>query len=418
MNIRDPRQYDKVRAERRARHRFKKIRRGLYLLVVVLLLMSLLTYGAYARPLPKVDGRALTPATTAEQVALSWPAQGQAAIGVTGQGVMAQTASQQPVPTASVTKLMLALAVLKKYPLQTGQTGPNIPITAADVDIYNKYISQDGSVVKVVPGQPLSQYQALQAVLIPSGNNMADTLAIWAYGSMAEYHLAANQIAKSLGMSQSTFAGDAGGLLPETVSTAHDIVLLGQAALANPVIKEIVAQKSAEIPVSGLITNTNYLLGQAGIIGIKTGNTDQAGGCFVFAAERSLSDGQKVTTVGAILGAPSRGQAINNALPLLDSFYRGFTSTTVVAKGTVVGRYDLPWGGQVQAVTAQDTIVMNWRGSKANLKVNVNQLKIPQVAGAEAGTVTAQTPYGQVSVPVVLSQPFVEPTWQWRVTRR
>ncbi len=418
MNIRDPRQYDKVRAARRARHRHKKIRRGIYLLVVVMFLTSLLTLGAYARPLPKVDSKTITPPTSAEQVALSWPATGQAAIGVLGQGVMAQTTSQQPVPTASVTKLMLALAVLKKHPLQPGQIGPSIPITQNDVDIYNKYIAQDGSVVKVVPGQQLTQYQALQAVLIPSGNNMADTLAIWAYGSMADYHVAANQIAKSLGMAQSTFAGDAGGLLPETVSTAHDIVLMAQSALANPVIKEIVAQKSADIPVAGTITNTNYLLGQGGIIGIKTGNTDQAGGCFVFAAERTLSDGQKVTAIGAILGATTRVQAINSSLPLLDSFYRGFAPVTVVAKDTVVARYDLPWGGQAQAVTAQDTVIMNWRGSKASIKVTANAIKSPQAVGTESGALSAQTPYGQVTVPVVLKQAVGEPTWQWRVTRR
>ncbi len=418
MHIREPRDFAAVKSKRRKRYQLKRASHLVWVACLVLVGLVIAAYGAYARPYPAVAAKTITPAVAADQVALSWPAVGQAAIGVQGQGVMAATNAQQPVPAASTAKVMTALAVLKKYPLKLGEQGPKIPITEADITRYNNYVAQDGSVVKVEIGEQITEYQALQAILLPSANNISDTLAVWAYGSMAQYHVAANQLAQNLGMTQSVFAGDASGLLPETKSTAHDLVLLGQEALNNPVLKQIVAQQTADIPVAGTVSNVNVFLGRGGIIGIKTGNTEQAGGCYLFAAERTLADGQKVTSVGAVMAAPNLGRAMTSSLPLLDSFYQGFTNVNVVPKGTVVGHYDAAWDKtSVTAVTAQDTKVLNWRGSKATVKVQLTSLSAPQAAGVQAGTISAQSNYGKTTTPVVLSTPLSAPNWRWRIVR-
>jgi D-alanyl-D-alanine carboxypeptidase (penicillin-binding protein 5/6) len=351
-------------------------------------------------------------------VALAWPAQGQGAVGAQDQGVLATTANQAPVPMASVAKVMLALAVLKKYPLLPGQTGPLIPITVADVDIYNKYTAIDGSVVKVQVGEQINEYQALQAVLLPSANNMADTLATWAYGSMSQYHIVANQMAQGLGMNQTTFAGDASGFLPETVSTAHDLILLGQAGLSNATIKQIVAQKTAEIPLAGTITNINVLLGYQGIIGIKTGNSDQAGGCYLVAADHTFSNGKKLTILAAIMGAPNLASAMTGGAKLLDSAYGGFADMIVVPKNQLVATYQIPWGGFSGAITASDTVVFGWKASKVNLRVQTPAIKAPQTAGAAVGTLTATTPHDMQTTNLVLNKPISSPTASWRVFRR
>jgi D-alanyl-D-alanine carboxypeptidase (penicillin-binding protein 5/6) len=332
---------------------------------------------------------------------------------------MATTANQKPVPMASTAKVMTALAILKKYPLKPGETGPTITMTAADVDRYNNYINQGGSAVRVEVGEQMTEYQALQAIMLPSANNIADSLAIWAYGSMGAYLTAANQLSQSLGMTNSTFAGDASGLLPESVSTAHDLVLLGQAAMANSVLKEIAGQKTAVLPLVGTVSNVNVLLGRGGIIGIKTGNTDEAGGCYLFAATRTLATGQSITSIGAIMAAPSLGQAMTNSLPLLDSFYQNFSNVVVVPKGTVVARYSLPWNNQiVPAVTAQDATVLNWRGSKVTVKVSPTSQPVPQTSGAKAGTLLAQSSYGKSETSLVLANPIPSPPWQWRIWRK
>ena len=417
MNIREPRQFDKVRADRKAldrrRHQRKLFRTGIVVALVIVLVFS----GLYARPLPSVSAKTLPLTVATTPVALAWPTAGQASIGTQSQGVLASTNNQQPVPTASVAKVMLALAVLKKYPLALGQQGPRVPITAADVDLYNKYFAIDGSTVAVAEGEQITEYQAIQAALLPSANNMADTLAVWAYGSMAAYYSAANGIAQSLGMTRSTFAGDASGFLPETVSTASDIVLMGQAALNNPVIAEIVAQETAELPVAGTVRNVNFLLGEEGNVGIKTGNSDQAGGCYLFAVKR-IVEGRTITAIGAILASPTRGQAILGSRPLANSFFKGFGQVTVLPKNTVVGNYQLPWGGQIAAKTVQDATVFNWRGSKTAVRAKLLLLKAPKAADSPAGVVELKTPYDSKTVAVTTAQPINAPTWQWRIFNR
>jgi D-alanyl-D-alanine carboxypeptidase (penicillin-binding protein 5/6) len=250
---------------------------------------------------------------------LDWPKTGEAAIGIVGQGVSGTNGAQTARPTASTAKLITALTVLKKYPLQPGQSGPSITLTLNDVKIYSQYLSEDGSSTRVLVGAQLSEYQMLEAMLIPSANNMADSLAIWAFGSLANYKVAATQTVKSLGLDSTKIGSDASGLSPDTVSTAHNLVLVGEAAMQNPVIAQIVGTSQTTLPVAGTITNNNTLLGQDGIVGVKTGNSDEAGGVFVFAAKYSTANGQKLTIVGAVQGLPNLPTALQVAKPLLHS---------------------------------------------------------------------------------------------------
>jgi D-alanyl-D-alanine carboxypeptidase (penicillin-binding protein 5/6) len=73
------------------------------------------------------------------------------------------------------------------------------------------------------------------------------------------------------------------------------------------VFASIVATPSATLPVAGTVHNTNTLLGQNGFVGVKTGNTDAAGGCFAFRAIRSIH-GKRTTITGVVLGQPGHNQ--------------------------------------------------------------------------------------------------------------
>lgn len=419
MNIREPRDFDGVRSQRRVKHAFRKVRRAILAVVIVVVVVCLLGYGSYARALPMIQLQATLPPIATSDVSIAWPATGQAALGVLGQpGVMAETGNQSPVPTASTTKLMVAYMVLKKYPLELGQQGPTFTITPSNVAEYNDYIARGGSALRVEAGEQLTQYQALQALLLPSANNIADLLAVWAYGSLPAYFEAANLEARSLGMNQTTFAGDASGLSPKTTSTAHDMLLLAHSAMANPVIAQIVNQKTAALPVVGTVNNTNVLLGTNGIVGVKTGNTDEAGGAYIFAAQHVLPNGKTITALGAIMAASSLPSAMTAAPPLLNSFYQGFAEIPVIAAGTEVATYNVPWGGQGAAVAEAAVSVMAWKSTKPTLETKLEAFRAPIQQGAQVGTITAKTPYGEASAPVVLAASVAEPTWMWRVVRR
>ncbi|MDE1924915.1 MAG: serine hydrolase [Patescibacteria group bacterium] len=256
--------------------------------------------------------------------AVTWPTFGQSAVGIVGSSTVETHGAQTRMPTASTAKLITALVVLQAKPLSLGQSGPVLVMSRNDIALLNRYIALDGSKIgKVLIGERLSEYQMLESMMLPSADNMADSLAIWAYGSLPAYSAAANAYLVSHGLTDTHVGTDASGLDPSTVSTAHDMVIIGELAMQNHVLAEIVEKQSVGgFPSVGTIKNTDTLLGQSGIVGIKTGNSDQQGGAFVGAANVSVN-GQTETIVTALYGAPDLTDAMNGSLSLIKSVEAG-----------------------------------------------------------------------------------------------
>ena len=235
-----------------------------------------------------------------------WPAQGQAAVVLTGQSRVQAGPNQHPAPIASVAKVMTAYLVLRDHPLRPGEDGPAITLTDADVADTERRRAQQESVVSVVAGEQLTELQALQAVLLPSANNIAAVLARWDAGSVDRFIARMNAAARSLGMVHSRYT-DPSGFDDATVSTAADQVRLVDRAMSLPVFASIVATPSATLPVAGTVQNTNTLLGIDGFVGVKTGSTAAAGGCFAFRAIRWM-DGKPTAITGVVLGQPGHNR--------------------------------------------------------------------------------------------------------------
>lgn len=350
----------------------------------------------------------------ATPVNLQWPGYGESAVGAMGYGVLETHGSTVPIPTASTIKVLTALAVLRQKPLAPGETGPMITITQDDMDSYRSFVARDGSVVAIELGEQLSEHDALEALLLPSANNIAVTLARWAFGSIDSYNTYANAYAHELGMVQTTVT-DPSGFDPSTVSTAHDLVLLGEAAMANPVIAGIVAQPSATIPVQGEISNVNFLLGQDGIVGLKTGNNDQDPGAFLLASNQ-LIDNQKVTIVSVTMNGPDLWTAMNDNLKLLRSTAAGFTTVTLSPQ-TAAARYTAPWGSTALAVPSKAHSAVLWRDAPAAAEVTFSPLQAPATAGAVVGSITITSrDHTLASVPLVLAQDLPAPPITWRLS--
>ncbi len=245
---------------------------------------------------------------------LPWPDYGQSAYGTVSNGTMPTSMADntKQVPTASLAKVITALAVLKQKPLEPGQQGPMITLTSEDIAIYNEYVRNSGAVVQIEEGEQISQYQALQAMLQPSANNMADALARWAFGSIDAYNVYANAMVKELNITNTTIS-DASGFSPKTTSTASDMVELGKLYIQNSLLKEIALQTGSTIPFVGPIKNYNATLNKDGVVGIKIGNTDEAGRCFLVADIRDNG----VISIAATMGAEELSTAMNDAVSLL-----------------------------------------------------------------------------------------------------
>jgi D-alanyl-D-alanine carboxypeptidase (penicillin-binding protein 5/6) len=295
-------------ARRPARNRARRIRirriRAGGLLVVVAAISATLGHQLAASS-PSTATSPVEVLRTARRAAVRstvWPASGQAAFVQSGQSQIQAGPNQHAAAIASVAKVMTAYLVLRDHPLRPGEDGPTIALTDDDVADTDRRLRQEESVVSVAVGERLTERQALQALLLPSANNIAAVLARWDAGSTDRFIDRMNATARSLRMTNTRYT-DPSGFDDATVSTASDQVRIVAQTLRLPVFASIVATPSATLPVAGTVRNTDTLLGYDGFVGVKTGSDAAAGGCFAFQAVRWI-EGKRTTITGVVLGQP------------------------------------------------------------------------------------------------------------------
>lgn len=385
------------------------------ILIVIIILIGGLIFWISKKPMPTLDATSVNIETPKANVsAITWPANGQSAIGVKGYGVVATNGEQKGVPIASIAKTMLALSVLQKKPLAMGEQGPQVNFTQSDIDKYNDFLAQNQSVVPIAIDEPITEYQALQALMLPSGNNIADALAAWAFGSVNNYLDFANEQAKSWGLTETHFA-DASGFSPKTVSSAQDLVMLGEHVYDEPVLADVVSQSEVTLPVAGTVYNVNTLLGQENIIGIKTGNTDEAGGCFLFATKNNI-DGQDVTIISAILGDTDLATVLYDSLVFAQNNSQSLELLNIITKDQVVGQFDVPWKNSVNVISEEDVAIMSAKGSEINIDTNINQVNHAMKKGDKVGEITIKSANATKIVPLVLADPIPAPSFFWKLS--
>jgi D-alanyl-D-alanine carboxypeptidase (penicillin-binding protein 5/6) len=301
------------------RHKTFKIVAALAIMGVVFLFAHKPEKAAEAHPTPP------KPTYTAT---IDWPENiAAAAIGVQSGGIVASKNDTKPRPIASIAKLITALAILEKHPLKDDNDfGPSIPITEADEQLYRNYVAKNGTVTLIKAGVPLPERDALEAMLLPSANNVADTTAIWAFGTLKNYRAYATDMLNRLGLRDTTVGVDASGLDPSTKSTASDLVRLGEIALKNPIIAHIVALPAAHIPYAGDIPNYNAMVTKYGYTGLKPGESIQAGNTLLFSNDETIN-GKKTTVIGAILGSEDYKHSNTGALQMVDSIVKTLKPT-------------------------------------------------------------------------------------------
>ena len=317
---------------------------------------------------------------------------------------------------ASTAKIMTALLVLEDHPLAVNEPGPVLTVTRADVATYIDERNANESVVPVQAGEQLSEYQLLQGLLLPSGSNFAAMLATWDQGNIPAFIARMNARAASLGMA-ATHYDDVSGFSAASVSMPADLIKLAQTAMRLPVFAQIVAQPQATLPVAGVIHNLNTLLGQNGVVGIKTGHTDQAGGCLVFAADSTV-EGQPVRIYGAVMGQPNAlAGAFAAATPLLSATRATLHVRQVLGRHDVVAHYSTAWGEGGPIVAAQPVSWLLMDGATVTRHVTINPIPAALAAGSRVGTLSLESGNQRAEVPLIIEAAINGPDLSWRLTR-
>lgn len=387
--------------------------------VLLLLVAGLLTFN-YFRPIPAVAATASVPTSTTlpgTPPVLPWPKPGSGAVAISGLGMIATSGNEAPMPAASVAKVMTGLVILEDKPLKLGDPGPSIVITDADVQAYQADKSDKQSVVEVRAGELLTEFQALEGLLIPSANNFAFTLANWDLGTVDKFVAKMNKRAGELGLSHTKFA-DPAGASAQSVSTASDLVALGMTAMNQEVLAQIVAKTSAKLPVAGTVYNVNYALGQSGLIGIKTGSGFNQGANFLFAASVTVGGFTKVM-FGCVMGLPTLADAFSAAKTLIAAVQPILIVKRILSKYQSVGSYELPWGGRSELLSTTNVDLVEWPGMVLRQSLHSPALTItkPLPSGTAAGVLHIVLGDYSLDVPLTTADSLYPPGRFWRLTR-
>ena len=393
-----------------------RLRVGIFLLLVVLGLSA----WNYLRPVPAVAATGTL--ATSETIAgtaptLPWPSRGSGAVSVQGLGFIASSGGEQPIPAASVTKVMTALVILEDKPLKKDEPGPTITLTDEDVAFYDADVANKESVVEVRAGEQLTELQALQGLLIPSANNLAETLARWDAGSVQAFVTKMNQKAAALHLANTKFA-DTSGANPGSVSTPTDLVQLGIAAMKQEVLVQIVGMGQAQLPVAGIVYNVDRALGQSGIFGIKTGSGLNTGANFLFGASVAV-DGHQITVYGCVMGQLTLDIAFASAKNLIGALQAALHVRKVLVKNQTIATYITPWGAQTDLVSSVDVDLVAWPGMVLRQHLDSKTIVVDQPipAGTQEGNIHMVLGDYSLDVPLVTADPLFPPGRLWRLTR-
>jgi len=215
---------------------------------------------------------------------------------------------------ASTTKIMTALVALEHY--RTDQI-----LKAGNTEV-------EGNVIELEPEEQMSVENLLYGLLVGSGNDAAFALSENYPGKTPGFVEAMNRKAQEINLKNTRFTNPVGFDEPGHFSTAKDLALLTAEAVKNPVFSRIVATSGLTLTdVSGTKThylkNTNELIGQVeGVVGVKTGWTENAGECLVSLAER-----KDARVISVVLGSTGR---FEESKSLIDWTFQNFDWVSIL----------------------------------------------------------------------------------------
>ncbi len=384
--------------------------------LAIIALVLAIPAAQYKRPIPDLS-LAAAPAQAPDVPAapdIAWPPVGQASVAIQGVGLLGESPHQDSGPIASLVKIMTAYVILKNHPLNRGDPGPDVEIQDHNVDDYYARLANGESVVPIPSGTKVNERQLLRGMLLASGNNLANVLAEWHSGSIDAFVAEMNKEAKDLGMTQTRYT-DAAGVMPTSISSAHDQLILATAAMANPAFAMTVNEPQAAIPGAGVVFNTNSQLGNSGIVGIKTGWTEEAGACFVFASQTTIGD-RPVTIIGAVLGQDTLNDAFARTKALINTAKANVKVVNFGAAGQPVAQIKSKWGETADAVLASDASVFVLPGMDVQTHLQINPATTVR-KDQEVGSVSFVAGGQTTKVPLKAAGPVGKPDLQWRLTR-
>jgi len=326
---------------------------------------------------------------------------------------MAAAGSTTPLPLAAIAKVITALVVLDANPVEVGDPGPAVTLSTADYQSYLDYTAQGSRAVTVFAGEVWSEQELLQAMLLGSSNNHADTIARWAFGSVDAYVEAANAWLAKQGFDH-TAVVDATGLHDASAGTGTDLAALAGLAAGDPVIAAILASPASALADRRGIDNTTAYLPELGITGISRSYTDAAGVCFLFTARVESGD-QTFAFAGAFVGEPDYNSLDADLAALMTSATDGVTELPILNQGDAYVKLSTAWGATSSATVGRSKNAFAWQAAPpVEPSIDLDPVTTGR-AGTIVGRVTVDSTAGEASSTLKLDRTISAPGAGWRL---
>jgi D-alanyl-D-alanine carboxypeptidase (penicillin-binding protein 5/6) len=278
---------------------------------------------------------------------------------------------------ASTTKLMTTHLALTGLRMNERLTVPDYDPAAAE------------SVAGLTAGERLTVRDLIVAMMLPSANDAAATVADGVAGSERAFVAEMNREARKLDLARTHYANPIGLDAPGNYSTATDLVDLSAELLSDRRFRRIVARPKATL-TSGdrnrTVTNTNtLLLSDPSVDGVKTGHTSDAGYVLVASAKR-----HGVPLLAAVLGTPSEVARDVESERLLDYGFSLYDRAEPVERDTREAHVAVRYEDEPLSLLARRGIAVRVRDDQ-DVEVEVErpaEVEGPIAAGERLGTAT------------------------------
>lgn len=274
---------------------------------------------------------------------------------------------------ASTTKIMTALIALER-----GNMDDTVTMTQTGVN----YAISGSSNLNTQVGEQFKLKDMMYAMMLKSANDIATQIGEYiGGGSLSNFVDMMNERAKQLGCTGTHFHNACGMPDTEHYTTAHDLARIGMAAIMRQDFRQIIGTVTYQIPATNMSaarTVQNHVAMYVspeykydGVIGGKTGLTDDAGSCLVTFCER---DGRLLVAV--TLKGANGGTEVADQKIMYDYAFQNFENIKAAESGSVVS------GGTLTVPTG----------------VTADQLKTTETENSEEKTRTTSYEYNGVYV--------------------
>ena len=288
-------------------------------------------------------------------------------------------------PATDIAKLVLALTIMQKKPFNSGTQGELITIDETAAEITERYADEGRPVNEAGVGQMISEYDALLGVMNSTADNMADILAIWAFGSQDEYRDFAIKMLAEWGINDTKIGDDASGLSATTTTTPPDAII-GMKVLENPVLAEMVRDnqnsqaEESEGDATKLVDNTVIMSARS---------ADDSGYSLVSSFKITKYD-----VVLAVLGTSTEEESYEFTAMLTDKIRELMPEISIVKIGDEVGYLNSWWTGRIPIKSIGTISGFGWEGidyaadvemngTKGEAKIKIGEMEYSALAEAE-----------------------------------